>query len=981
LFPLLYIAAPLQEPPVFGLDLASDPWQRSALERAGNSDALAATSFLQAPADFSLRTAIAIFAPVYRNGPPDAKAEDRRRKVVGYVRGVFPVGTTLDDILRDVRMPRGLDIEFFGAGAAPDALPFYVRSSLLRTSPAEPRTLGELEAGMHWTGELTFADAHWTMVVVPISGAPVVSDYYHAAIVFVIGLLLTCAVTVYVSLLHRPNARLRALTESLRASELSLQSMVAGSEYRGALLHAVAASAAELLGKPSLDDALPAALETIGTAVHAHRISVFELQASPAGHRSLAFRCGWQAKDARVILDSNSFAEMSQSGIETDPWFAPLADGKPITATVSTAQGRVTELLERLKIMSLLVLPLIVDDKYCGQIGFDNCLTEREWATAEIESLQTLARLISAAISRARDVKDLNDANMIVERSPTVLFRLRGEPSMPMLYISHNITSFGHDPAKLVDQPQLYKTLIHPDDRDLVQREVERVLRSDSSLDVIEFRLFKGDGGIRWVQCHYNPIRNPAGRLVEVEGVLTDVTGRREAEEKIAVLAKTDALTGLANRATFLERLSQTFIGAKRGASAFAVLYLDLDRFKDINDSLGHPVGDMLLRGVAERLKTCTRGTDLLARLGGDEFALLQVEVFDPSGAGALAEKICRLLAAPYGLDGNELHVTASVGIALYTRGTNRPEDMLSQADLALYRAKEEGRDQYRFHSEELDRQVHERISIADDLRKALERDELSLYYQPQVELVSGRIVGMEALIRWSHPARGLLLPADFVPSAEKTGVITALGQWVLDRACEQMHQWRCAGVAPTSVAVNISMAQLKTGHEFVDGVGGTLAKWGLAPSDLELDVTESMLAHATMSQNDVLDQLRQLGVRIAIDDFGTQYSSLDYLRNYHVSRLTIPRSIVKVSTRDEQAATMVRATVAIAEELDIEVIAQGIETEAQRTFLTAAAANTKAQGFYFSEPVPVDDATKLLRSGVINPLRRSDTLVAVAGG
>jgi diguanylate cyclase (GGDEF)-like protein len=297
---------------------------------------------------------------------------------------------------------------------------------------------------------------------------------------------------------------------------------------------------------------------------------------------------------------------------------------------------------------------------------------------------------------------------------------------------------------------------------------------------------------------------------------LTDVTEKNEAAEKIMLLARTDALTGLANRATFIDRLRQAFAAAKRGANPFAVLYLDLDRFKDVNDTLGHFAGDLLLKAVAERLKGCTRETDLVARLGGDEFAILQAELIDLPNAGALASKVHDVLAAPYPLGDTEMHISVSIGISPYMSETADSDEMLTQADLALYRAKDEGRNQYCFHTDDLDREVRERVAIANDLRHALDSDELELYYQPQVELPTGRIVGMEALIRWNHPTRGLMKPGDLLPIVEKTPLIVTLGQWVLDHACEQMNAWREAGVAPPILAINLSLGQLRTGDEFV---------------------------------------------------------------------------------------------------------------------------------------------------------------------
>lgn len=343
---------------------------------------------------------------------------------------------------------------------------------------------------------------------------------------------------------------------------------------------------------------------------------------------------------------------------------------------------------------------------------------------------------------------------------------------------------------------------------------------------------------------------------------------------------------------------------------------------------------------------------------------MLQAGLSDTVDAGALATKICTALAAPIRLDVNQLRITASVGISTYASDIAGPDDMLAQADLALYRAKDEGRDQYRFHSEDLDHEVRERVALADELRGALDRDELELYDQPQVELDTGQIVRMEALIRWNHPTRGPLKPTAFLPIAEKTGTIMAIGQWVLDRSCRQMSLWRKAGIAPPTLAVNVSLAQLKTATEFVQFVAATSEKWGVAAGDLELDVTESMLAHTTLSQNDVIERLQKLGVKIAIDDFGTKYSSLDYLRSYRVSRLKISQAMIEAAAQGRSEGAVVRAIVGIARELNIEVIAQGVETEAQWSFLTKTSPTTKVQGFYYSEPVAAQDAAELLQRG-----------------
>ena len=338
--------------------------------------------------------------------------------------------------------------------------------------------------------------------------------------------------------------------------------------------------------------------------------------------------------------------------------------------------------------------------------------------------------------------------------------------------------------------------------------------------------------------------------------------------KKVSDLAQTDPVTSLANRRAFVERLRNAFASCRRGAKPFAVLYFDLDHFKDVNDTLGHASGDELLRQVAARVKGEVRENDLIARFGGDEFAILQSDVENLEAAGALAAKIKKILAEPYVVEGNEVHISASIGISRYTSEISGPDALMIQADLALYRAKEEGRNCYRFHSDDLDRQVQERVVIAVELRGAIERNELELYYQPQVELRSGRIVGMEALLRWNHPQRGQISPAVFIPIAERSGQIQVLGQWVLDAACRQLRQWRDAGIAPELVGVNFSALHFKGAAEIDREISATLDKWSVPPAMIEIELTESVLMDITQQHAARLQQLRQLGVRIALDDF-----------------------------------------------------------------------------------------------------------------
>jgi diguanylate cyclase (GGDEF)-like protein/PAS domain S-box-containing protein len=717
----------------------------------------------------------------------------------------------------------------------------------------------------------------------------------------------------------------------------------------------------KILAKDSADSDLEADEAVLFGAQSARASVEFEMDSAFQGEEALG--------KVRASLDANrpyamAFIDMRMppgwDGVETVErlW----AEDPRLQVVFCTAYSDYSwkEVLNRLDVHDrLLILKKPFDGIEVYQ--FANALTKK-WSMTE----QAAFKMNSLEQAVEERTRELSNANIIVQNSPVILYRLRGEPSFPLIYVSHNITKLGHDPKALIASPSWAATLIHAEDRPKVGDAMARMLEKDAVGASIEFRLCAGDGSLHWVDNRYIPVRDREGRLVEVEGIIIDITERRAAEEKITLLARTDGLTGLANRSTFLERLHQTFAAAKRGAQPFAVLYLDLDKFKPINDTFGHPTGDLLLQEVARRLKHCTRECDVIARLGGDEFAILQCEVKEPASAGELAARIQVELGRAYSLNGTEANISVSIGICPFASGIPDAQAMLSQADLALYRSKDGGRNQYHFHSQELDQEVLERVTLGGELLRAIERHELELQYQPQVELSSGRIVGMEALVRWNHPTRGLLAPRVFIPIAEKTGAIVPLGHWVLDQACRQMKAWRDQGLAPSVVAVNLSLHQLTQGQALIRDVSEILTKWGVPPSDLEFDVTEATLAQLKWTQNDALPQLRALGVKIAIDGFGSEYSSFDYIKEYRVNHLKIAPSYINESAIDSDDAAAMRAIVSFAHEMGIPVIAQGVETAQQRMLLKETDSVAQAQGFHFSKPVSADQAGELLRHGSI---------------
>ncbi|HEY7746990.1 MAG TPA: EAL domain-containing protein [Desulfuromonadales bacterium] len=438
-----------------------------------------------------------------------------------------------------------------------------------------------------------------------------------------------------------------------------------------------------------------------------------------------------------------------------------------------------------------------------------------------------------------------------------------------------------------------------------------------------------------------------------------DITERKQAEDRLRHQATHDGLTGLANRTLLQDRLEQSIHYANRSRRLVAVLLLDLDRFKIINDSLGHGIGDELLCSVARRLEQTVREADTVARMGGDEFVILLAEVAEGDDVGLVAKKILENLTRPYSVSGREISVSASIGVSLYPRDGADGETLLRNADVAMYRAKEDG-DTFRFYAPKMDQRVHETLEMEADLRRALERAELLLHYQPKVDLATGRITGAEALLRWQHPQRGLVAPGMFIPLAEETGLILPIGEWVLATACAQVRTWQRLGLDAVPVAVNLSARQFRK-SDLAETVHRILRESGIAPRMLELELTESMIMRDPQAAAAAMQQLKALGVRLALDDFGTGYSSLNYLRRFSVDCLKIDRSFISDAASDPSAASVATSIVAIAHSLGLRSVAEGVETKEQLDFLRDCGCDS-LQGYYFSRPVPAAEFAVLLR-------------------
>jgi len=432
---------------------------------------------------------------------------------------------------------------------------------------------------------------------------------------------------------------------------------------------------------------------------------------------------------------------------------------------------------------------------------------------------------------------------------------------------------------------------------------------------------------------------------------------------QMAHAAEHDALTGLPNRMLLNDRVSQAIIAAPHHMKKVAVLFLELDGFKHINDSLGHPIGDKLLQSIANRLVECARDSDTVSRQGGDEFVVLLSEVEQAEDAAIAARRMLQTVAECYSIDRHDLHVTASVGVSVYPDDGLDAETLIKNADTAMYQAKESGRQSYKFFKPAMNVRAVERQSLEEGLQRALERRELTLYYQPQVNLTTGAITGAEALIRWMHPTRGLVSPADFIPVAEDCGLILSIGAWVLREACGQARAWMDAGLRATNMAVNVSAMEFRD-QNFLENLFAILAETGLDPKSLELELTESVLMKHAASTAKILQALRESGMRVAVDDFGTGYSSLSYLRKFPVDTLKIDQSFIRQISTDGDDTTIVKAVIGMARDLKLRVIAEGVETPEQAVFLRACRCQ-EAQGYYFGRPVPPQQFAMLLRNGI----------------
>jgi len=572
--------------------------------------------------------------------------------------------------------------------------------------------------------------------------------------------------------------------------------------------------------------------------------------------------------------------------------------------------------------------------------------------TRDVSSRRRVEDQLREAEARYRSIFE-NAVEGIFQTSPEGRY-LAANPSFARIY--------GFDsPDELVGALSDIRRQLYIDERK--RGEFISEMEQAGRVSNFEAQIRRKDGSIIWISENAREVRDDDGNLLFYEGTVEDVTARRSAQDQLLHDALHDRLTGLSNRALFSDRMARSFARLKRYPEAvFAVLFLDFDRFKNINDSLGHHAGDQLLIAIARRMESCLRPADTVSRLGGDEFAILLEDVRDETDAVVVAERVQSAMSQPFSLLGQEIFSSASIGIALAHDGYNNPEDLLRDADMAMYRAKSLGKARHELFDSGMHTRAVALLQLETDLRWAIERREFELHYQPIISLGSGRVTGFEALIRWRHPERGMVSPAEFVPIAEETGWIVPIGAWVLETACEQLARWQdeLRPDPPLTMSVNLSGKQFSQ-PDLIGFIAEQLSRWNIAPENLKLEMTESAIMEQGQEVIERLHALRALGVKLALDDFGTGYSSLSYLHRFPLNTLKIDRSFVMRMQEGGENREIVRIIVALGQTLGLDVIAEGIEETSQLSDLRELGCQG-GQGYFFSRPLVPDAALELLK-------------------
>ncbi len=897
---------------IFAYDLYSDPSRRASIEYARDRGRITASGPIQLVADPVVRRSVVLQLPLYRRGAAVGKLEERRAAFDGVLTVALQVDQLIEHYLSG-QLGREFELTVHDAGYVDAGAPASGPDWLYRGGrSAEAQSALEGAPGrLRQVSSVQVAGRAWRLEFSTPAARPHGIGGELPQVVL-LGGLVTSALLFWVVLAQlRARQRAQLLAESARTVRAA-EGLREQLEFIQQLIEAVPQpiffkdAAGRYLG-------MNRAWERFFGIPREQFVgkSVFELYPDDPG---LAQR--HHAKDSELFASPGS---------------------QSYEAAIRDAQGKLRNTIYNKATFNR------SDGTIAGLIG----------TITDVTGLKDAEAALRASEARFRDLTELSSD-----------WYWEQDAELRTTQVSSRISEFSLDVSKYIGKTRWEVDIEGVGDEQWRSHRAQLEARQPFQDFVYQRR--DDHGRLRTISVSGRPIFDEQGAFQGYRGTGRDITEQRLTEQKIRHMAQHDALTQLPNRALLQDRIEQAVAQARRGRERMALLFIDLDRFKTINDSLGHAAGDRVLRDVAARLRECTRATDTVARIGGDEFVVLLGHLKEVEAARHVAQKILDALGAPFALEGHALQVTPSIGISVFPDDGEDADTLLRNADAAMYHAKQAGRNNCQYFRREMNDAARARLQLENDLRQAIERAEFTVHYQPLVDLRGGVIVGFEALVRWRHPQRGMVPPHEFIAAAEETGLIGPLGEYVLREACAQARAWRQAGYGGLRAAVNCSARQFRD-DGILEAVDRALRESGLPADSLDLEITESILLDGTDSVNARFRALRERGVRIAIDDFGTGYSSLSYLKRLSIQQLKIDRSFVRDIGTDPDDAAIVSAIVAIAHTLELEVVAEGIETHEQLAYLRRAGCDY-GQGYLFSRPLPAEEFERLLAGWIPQP-------------
>ena len=720
---------------------------------------------------------------------------------------------------------------------------------------------------------------------------------------------------------------------------------------RSAILDALISCDWMLHSSASWETVAPKVLEQLCTAARFSRVSVFKNadNKSTASKTNSTLLLNWNNPGIQALNKSLQYIDFDAPQFKR--WLDILKHGNPIFGNISELPKVEMKALKDFGIEAIMLVPIFTDKTWWGNLVIEHHQALTKFTPQELGAIMAISRSLGVAIQKESTGKRLQQAKIAFDSASEGIMIIDAKASIIGINKGFtDITGYAEEEV-LGTTPKIFTMGNH---------DIWEVIAKDGKWkgEVSSFRK-NGEAYQEWLTL--TAVKNPQGQIINYVGVFADITDIKASQKQLNKLVNHDALTGLPNRRLLNELLDHAIKRSEREQQAIAVLFIDLDRFKAINDSLGHQVGDKLLFEASMRISQAIRESDVVARLGGDEFLVMMNIISKPDDAALVAQKIIHALQTEFIINGKEIFIGASIGIAISFKDGNDVDSLIKAADIAMYQVKNRGKNNYCFYSDELSTNAVARFTMENQLRRSLERQQFELFYQPQVHINTGEIIGAEALIRWNHPELGLVSPAQFIPVAEETGLIVQIGEWVLKQAALQAQAWNRLGFHLQWVSVNVSGVQIMRGN-FADTVYGVIIETDCDPSQLELEITESTVMQNTEYVIDTFNRIKKLGVRLAIDDFGTGYSSLSNLKRLPLDKIKIDQSFVRDLPDDLDDAVIANTINAMAHSLGFSVIAEGVETKAQADFLENIGCH-EAQGYLYGKPVSVAEFTKLLES------------------